>query len=524
MSSEATSRVGRAARVVGIVLVYIALWVGITLLLAGIGIRLMWVDISVDQMMLNIVTINADGGGGLVVWIAVLGFGLLPILITLGIWFLRFRRRRRRERTAGATQPRRPSVWRRSLSGVLVALVVVGGATAFVSTVRVGQYVKSANSEYDITDYYRAPEVTNAAAKDEHKNLVLIYIESGEATLSDTTLFEKDPFKPLEKSAALDDGWKSIENFQQYEGGGWTMAGIVSTQCGIPLKSNGTLTGQVGMNKVDGVETYLGSQVCLGNVLKGQGYDNVFMGGAKGAFAGKGTYLHDHGYDIEYDLETWRNKGEPADQYRSDWGLSDKRLMANARDEVDRLHAKAQKTGQPFNLSMLTLDTHEPVHIYDYCDVDTEEALTSVFECSVQQVADFVDYMDKQGYLEDTSVVIMGDHLKHMGVTDKFHEELDENPNRSIFNRIWVAGQDREQLQVREGADQLNLFPTILDAAGVQLKDRQAGLGVSVFSPTLPKDSAQSLKPETYKSVLDSRSKEFYQRAWGGQDTDEGSD
>ncbi|MGO1320824.1 MAG: LTA synthase family protein [Galactobacter sp.] len=524
MSSATVGRFRRAAKAVGGVLVYILLWAGITLLLAGIGIRLMWGDISVDQMMLNIVTINADGGGGIVVWIAVLGFGLLPVLITLGVWFFRFRRRRRRERDTGATQPRSPSVWRRSLSGLLVALVVVGGATAFVSTVRVGQYIQSANSEYDIADYYRAPVVTNPGATAEHKNLVLIYIESGEATLSDTTLFEKDPFTPLETSASLDKGWKSIENFQQYEGGGWTMSGIVSTQCGIPLKSNGTLTGQIGLNKVDGVATYLSGQDCLGNVLKEQGYDNVFMGGAKGAFAGKGIYLHDHGYDTEYDLDTWRNKGEPADQYRSDWGLSDKRLMANARDEVDRLHAQAQITGQPFNLSMLTLDTHEPVHIYDYCDVDTEEPLTSVFQCSVQQVADFVDYMDEQGYLEDTSVVIMGDHLKHMGVADKFHDELEENPDRSIFNRIWVAGQDRDRLQVRDGVDQLNLFPTLLEAAGVQVKDRQAGLGVSVFSPTLPKNSAQALNPETYVKVLDARSKDFYQQAWGGQDTDQQDD
>jgi phosphoglycerol transferase len=502
-------------RVVGTVLVYVLVWIGITLLLAGIGIRLMWGDISVDQMMLNIVTVNADGGGGAVVWIAVLGFGLLPILITLGIWFFRRRRRRKRVSLGEDSSVRPQPLWRRLVTPVLIALVVVGGGTAFVSTVRVGQYIKAANSDYDISDYYRNAKVVDSGKVDNKKNLVLIYLESGEQTLSDTKLFEKDPFVPLEKSASLSDGWKSVKNFRQYEGGGWTMAGIVSTQCGIPLKSNGALGGQAALSDVHGAASYLGDQPCLGNILKGQGYNNVFMGGAKSSFAGKGLFLKDHGYDTEYDLDTWRAQGESEDQMRSDWGLSDKRLMAHARTEVDKLHAQSEVTGQPFNLSMLTLDTHEPVHVYDYCNVDTEEALTSVFQCSMQQVADFVDYMKKKGYLDDTTVVIMGDHVKHMGVTDKFHDQLDDNPNRTIFNRIWVAGQDREKLKTRSGADQLNMMATILEATGIKLKHDQAGLGVSVFADKIPSDSAQALKPETYRDVLDSRSKIFYQKAWG---------
>jgi phosphoglycerol transferase len=96
---------------------------------------------------------------------------------------------------------------------VLIALVVVGGGTAFVSTVRVGQYIKAANSDYDISDYYRNAKVVDSGKVDNKKNLVLIYLESGEQTLSDTKLFEKDPFVPLEKSASLSDGWKSVKNF-----------------------------------------------------------------------------------------------------------------------------------------------------------------------------------------------------------------------------------------------------------------------------------------------------------------------
>src|SRR5699024_7469880 len=115
--------------------------------------------------------------------------------------------------------------------------------------------------------------------------------------------------------------------------------------------------------------------------------------------------------------------------------------------------------------------------------------------------------------LDDTAVVIMGDHLKHMSAGDAFHEQLDNNPNRSIFNRVWVPGENKNR-QTRPNIDQLNMYPTILEAAGLELKDHKAGLGVSAFTDEVPDDSAQALDPDAYRDLLDSRSKDFYARAW----------
>ena len=60
------------------------------------------------------------------------------------------------------------------------------------------------------------------------------------------------------------------------------------------------------------------------------------------------------------------------------------------------------------------------------------------------------------------------------------------------------------------------MYPTMLEAAGLELKDGEAGLGVSAFTGKLPGGSAQSLSPEDYRLLLDSRSQEFYDRAWQG--------
>ncbi|WP_262364433.1 LTA synthase family protein [Arthrobacter echini] len=513
---ERSLRVIRRAGVVAAqTLVFVLLWVGLALLIAAIGIRFFWGEISVGQMLLNLTSLETDGGGGAVVWMGIIGVGVVPLLLTAGIALWWYLRRRTRRRAGYAVRPRRSQWVTRTVATALVAAVVVGGTTAFADTVNLGKYIQAANSDFDIGDYYAQPVITDDAGK---RNLVLIYLESGEATLEDDQLFEKDAFAPLKDATRASDGWQSIEDLQQYRSGGWTMAGLTSTQCGVPLRPAGSSdSSSVSDKPSDDVETYLGGTTCLGDVLGDHGYTNVFLGGANARFAAKDTFLRTHEYSVVKGLTDWRAAGEPETSFRSDWGLSDERLMSNAATTVDELHAESERTGEPFNLSVLTLDTHEPVHVYDYCDVDTQDAVTSVFSCSMTQVAGFVDHLEARGYLEDTAVVIMGDHLKHMSAGDAFHEQLDDHPNRTVFNRIWVPGAEPTGT-VRPRVDQLNLYPTILEAAGLTLQDGAAGLGVSAFTSDIPTHSAQALDPDTYAGLLESHSPQFFAEAWAGED------
>lgn len=514
MSGRILPVLRRVGVVVGRVSVYGLIWAGLALLIAAVGIRLFWGKISVGQMLLHLVSVETDGGGGAIVWIGILGIGVAPLLITVGIALWQHFRRRRR-RNGDDMRPRRSPWIARTVSTALVAAVVVGGTTAFATTVGLQDYLEAANSEYDLGDYYVAPTVTS----DQHqRNLVLIYLESGEATLEDDRLFEKDAFAPLKAVTEASDGWQSVDGLQQYEGGGWTMAGLTSTQCGVPLKGLGSAAGSGALNEFGGeVDAYLRGLTCLGDVLDEHGYHSVFLGGANASFAAKDNFLSSHGYAEVKGLSDWRAAGEPEENFRGDWGLSDGRLMAHARDEIDELHAEAERTGQPFNLSVLTLDTHEPVHVYDYCDVDTQHEVTAVFSCSMTQVAGFVEHMEEKGYLDDTAVVIMGDHLKHMSAGDAFHEQLDDHDNRTIFNRIWIPGED-EKSELRPRVDQLNMYPTILEAAGLTLKDHEAGLGVSASASKIPEGSAQAMEPGPYTELLGSRSPRFYAEAWAGED------
>lgn len=62
------------------------------------------------------------------------------------------------------------------------------------------------------------------------------------------------------------------------------------------------------------------------------------------------------------------------------------------------------------------------------------------------------------------------------------------------------------------------MYSTILEAAGLTLKDREAGLGVSAFAPEIPPDSAQAMEPDTYAALLYSLSPKFYAEAWANED------
>ena len=59
------------------------------------------------------------------------------------------------------------------------------------------------------------------------------------------------------------------------------------------------------------------------------------------------------------------------------------------------------------------------------------------------------------------------------------------------------------------------MYGTILEAAGLRLDAGSAGLGVSAFRDRIPPRSALALDSSSYRTLLSSRSDDFYEQAWG---------
>ena len=324
----------------------------------------------------------------------------------------------------------------------------------FLSVTGVPQYATALLMDRSIAPYYLRPAV--AAAAERPHNLVTIYLESGENTFADTSVFGQNLLSELDRATA---GWARYDGLEQYPGGGWTMSGLVSTGCGIPLKSQ-LLTDGMNLNNLgEALTTYLPGATCLGDILSEQGYTNVFMGGAHTRFAGKDTYLSTHGYDRVLGLDEWEADGEARSQI-SVWGLSDRRLFGRAADVVDDL----DESGRPFNLTLLTLDTHEPGGVFPGCSTDDDLAMATATKCSMRAVAGFIDHLESRGILDDTVVTVMGDHLKATSEGGFFKDELERTPNRTIIYRVWSPDGVRF---TRDRADQLSVLPTTLELLGL---------------------------------------------------------
>ena len=123
------------------------------------------------------------------------------------------------------------------------------------------------------------------------KNLLLIYVESIEASYQDTSVFHRNLVHSLQELP----GAISFEKFSQMRGSDWSLGGLIASHCGIPVK----LIGRTILDKnIFGrfFPKFLPGAICLSDVLAQQHYHNVYMNGASQKFAGFDHFLKTHHY------------------------------------------------------------------------------------------------------------------------------------------------------------------------------------------------------------------------------------
>lgn len=247
---------------------------------------------------------------------------------------------------------------------------------------------------------YRVPQQPLAKPR----NIVWIYGESLERTYLDETTFP-GLMPNLTRLAAQS---LDVRGLVSAEGGGWTIAGLVSSMCGVPLT-----TAKEDENSMGRMGSFLPEAVCLGDYLKQQGYTNHYLGGANGQFAGKGQFLATHGFDTVDDV-AWFKQQKVARSHFSTWGVHDDVLLDKAYDRFVALSRK----GDPFMLTTLTMDTHHPAgHLPVACkrtryqSAHGDIALLHALKCTDGLISRLVDRIRASPYGDDTLIVIASDHL-----------------------------------------------------------------------------------------------------------------
>ncbi len=464
------------------------------MLLAIAGwIRYRFGAVSLEQIISNLPIGQGKGIGNNGLAVEAVGFCIVaPILLVSAA-------------ALGERHLHQPIVATRGARFIPLAAFITGLAV-LLGVAGVPEYAIAQFSEQSLAAYYVRPAVTSTPSTP--KNLITIYLESTENTFGDPDLMGRNLLANLDEAT---EGWADYRGLEQYAGGGWTMAGLVATQCGIPLKSQLTVEG-LDYNKMgEQVDHYLPGATCLGDVLAAQGYTNVFVGGADDDFAGKKTFLGDHGYSRVYGLSDWKADGEDPDQISEAWGLSDARMTAHALEVLKGLHASSR----PFNLTMLTLDTHEPAGVFPGCSTDDAIAMATAITCSTRAVARFLGAAQAAGYLDDTVVMVMGDHLKGTGDHDSFRDALLRADHRTIVFRVWSP--HAVVRYARESADQLSVLASTLELLGFGVDHGRAGVGVSFVQSHELSRTALALPSQEYRTLLLAPSSELYRGFWQGR-------
>ena len=302
----------------------------------------------------------------------------------------------------------------------------------------------------------------------EKKNIILVYAESLE-----TLYFDQEIFGDIVPNIrSLSESAHSFTNLVQVRGTGWTIAGIVASQCGFPINISNHLASN---STIASIDKPYADQACLADILSEHGYETTYMGGAPLWFAGKDKFLRTHGYKNILGYEALVQKLEDSD-YKSGWGVYDDSLFDLALEELKSL----EEAAQPYFLTLLTLDTHHPRGLpSDSCTrlVDNNDSMSNAIFCSDQLISSFVKEAMNIVDMDQTIIVLFSDHLS---LRNTLWDDLQENRMRRrllflIFDNKPVTVSDRR-------ATHFDVAPTILEAAGFT-ESLEVGAGRSLFSP-----------------------------------------
>ncbi len=365
-------------------------------------------------------------------------------------------------------------------SVVLVAMVSCwSGINLLWNRLNIGDYIQSQrNGSTFIEDNYKNPNDVNITFPNQKRNLVYIYMESMESTYADKKsggAFNENYIKELSDLAESNINFSSTDKtggIFPSTGTTWTMGALFGQTSGLPLKAEA----QFRTNTVDKDVKFVPNVTVLGEVLEQAGYKQAIMFGSDGAFAGRQNYFEQHGnyevWDYYYALE----EKEIPENYRVWWGYEDKYLFELAKKKVLEL----ADGSDPFNLSILTVDTHfEDGYVCSLCEDEFgDNQYANVLACSSKQIYEFINWMKHQDFYTNTTIVLVGDHLT---MDSDFCESIDEDYDRSVFNAFINSAISTNYSKNRIGTT-IDMFPTTLASLGIEIEGERLGLGTNLFS------------------------------------------
>lgn len=316
------------------------------------------------------------------------------------------------------------------------------------------------NEDLEFYKYYQIPKINQVKKT---KNIIFIYAEGLERTYFDETIFP-DLIKNLKK---IESESISFINISQDKYSSTTITGMISSQCGSPSVTYFP-------NNMYGMNAYMKSAICLGDLLSRENYYLSYYGGADLDFASKGKFYLTHKFnDINGKNELLPKLEDP--DYKTGWGLYDDSLFNLAYDNFLVLSKEQEK----FAIFLLTLDTHHPNgNPSKSCDhiiyKDGSNSALNAVACSDYLISKFINKIRQSDYSDNTVIVLVSDHLSLKNTATYL---LEKGDRRNLF--LINTPDSKEDIKINKAGLTLDIGSTILPFIGYE---GEIGLGRNILN------------------------------------------
>ncbi|MCI8273405.1 MAG: LTA synthase family protein [Clostridia bacterium] len=354
-------------------------------------------------------------------------------------------------------------------------IILIISLSSVIKKTDIIEYIKSQtdNSNF-IANEYVDPKKVDVKFEEEKRNLIYIFLESMETTYHSKEnggLSEQELIPELANLAQKNINFKNTEKIggaSILSGTSWTVGAMTAQTTGLPLKL------KIDANALGKYSVFLEGAYSIGEILENNGYHNFLLLGSEATFGGRKNLFEQHGnYEI-WDFESAIK--ENAETEKIWWGFTDNKLYNYAKGKILELSQKEE----PFNFTMLTTDTHFPEGYYCESCVDKwDEQYKNVISCASKKVNEFIKWIEEQEFYNNTTIVIVGDHLTMQ--SNFFEIEEGQEYEKKVVSIIINPAKQPQSMEQRLYST-MDLYPTTLAAIGATIEGEKLGLGANLFS------------------------------------------
>lgn len=312
---------------------------------------------------------------------------------------------------------------------------------------------RAINPEHDESEAF---DPAHSPFKRPPRNIVLITVESLSAKFLGS-FSNPDGLSPRLDTLARE----GVLFTQLYATGTRTVRGLEALSLGTP-----PIPGQAIVRRPNNEHL-----ATVGEILRRQGYETLFLYGGYGYFDNMNTYFAGNDYRV-VDRTDFPKESVG---FANVWGVADEFLFDNSLAQLDQTYA----AGKPFLAQIMTTSNHRPFTYPDgRIDIPSPGKREGGVKYTDYAIGRFIDQARSKPWFKDTLFVIVADHCASAAGKTSLPLEGYRIPLILYAPDLLKPGRD-DRL-----ASQIDIPPTLLDVMGLPGDDHF--FGISLFEQDEP--------------------------------------